>query len=311
MQDLRVGVVGVGHLGRHHARILADLPGVALVGVADIDLSRAEAVAARRGGRAVSDGRALVDDVDAITIAVPTSVHLEVARHFIERGIATLVEKPLAASLPEADQLVAMADQHRASLAVGHTERFNPAVEAALRVIERPRFVEIRRLSSLPERSLDIDVVFDLMIHDLDLLLAFVDSPVVSVEAVGATVLTDKTDLANARIRFASGCIANLTASRISRGRERTLKVYQPDACVAVDCAAQTVELFRLTRGEGRPTIEGTQLEIADQEPLRGELEDFVGAVREGRDARTTGRAGRDAIALAATIADQIEQAGS
>jgi predicted dehydrogenase len=308
MDVVRIGVVGVGHLGRHHARILSGMPHVSLVGVADVNAARAQDVASQYGGIAVGCARDLLDRVDAITIAVPTEVHAEVASHFVGRGIATLVEKPLAPSLDDANRMVALAEEHGALLATGHTERFNPAVVEAFRVIARPRFVEARRLSRLPDRSLDIDVVFDLMIHDLELLLALVDSPVTAVEAVGAAVLTDKTDLANARIRFASGCVATLTASRVSQEGERTFKVFQADACVSVDCSARTVEVFRLVRENGTRSIQSESLRVPDEEPLRCELENFVDAVRHRCAARVTGRAGRDAIALAARIAEQIER---
>ena len=311
MDVVRIGVVGVGHLGRHHARILSGMPHVSLVGVADIDAARAQDVASQYGCTAVGGARDLLDRVDAITIAVPTEVHTEVASDFVGRGIPTLVEKPLAPSLDDANRLVALAEAHGALLATGHTERFNPAVVAAFSVIAGPRFVEARRLSRLPDRSLDIDVVFDLMIHDLEILLAMVDSSVTAVDAVGAAVLTDKTDLANARVRFASGCVATLSASRVSQEGERTFKVFQPDACVSVDCSARTVEVSRIVRENGTRSIQLESLRVPDEEPLRRELEDFVDAVRHRREARVTGRAGRDAIALAARIAEQIERSAS
>src|SRR6185436_18210725 len=198
-------------------------------------------------------------------------------------GSAVLVEKPLASSLTDADRLIAAAVQRGSVLAAGHTERFNPAVSVAWPGITNPRFVEVHRLGVFPERSLDIDVIFDLMIHDLDLLLALVGSDVVSIEAVGVHVLTPRTDIANARLRFESGCIANLTASRISRDRVRKARFFQHDAYISVDYAEQAVEVYRLAgQNGGRPNIQGGRLEVTKDEPLRRELVDFVGAVRSG-----------------------------
>lgn len=307
---LRLGVVGVGHLGRHHARLLAGMPGATLVAAVDLDRSRAEAAVAGTGADALTDYRELLDKVDAVTVAVPTVGHLEVARAFLERGIHVLVEKPMAASLDEADQMLAAAADGGATLAVGHTERFNPAVEAALGVLQKPRFIEIDRLSGFPERSLDIDVVFDVMIHDLDLILAVDRSGVVGVEAVGVPVLTPRVDIANARIKFASGCIANLTASRISRDQVRKFRCFQPDMYVSVDSGSRELDVWRLERRDGqRPSIEGGRVAVEQDEPLRRELADFVQAVRTHQAPRVTGQAGREALALATRVAAAIEAA--
>jgi predicted dehydrogenase len=305
---MRVGVIGVGHLGQHHARIYGAMDGVELVGVADLNHARAEEIAAKYGGLAFSDARELVDQVDAVSVAVPTTVHVDVAAPFLERRKAVLVEKPLAASVADADRLIEIAARHGALLAAGHTERFNPAVEAARPLIQNPRFIEVHRLGTFPERSLDIDVIFDLMIHDLDILLALVRSEVVSVEAVGVHVLTPRTDIANARIRFESGCIANLTASRISRDRVRKIRFFQHSTYVSIDYAAREVEVYRLTPQDGRPVIEGGRLPVADDEPLRRELADFVEAARTGRQPGVTGREGRDALALATLVAERMAE---
>ncbi len=234
---LRVGVIGVGHLGRHHARILSGLEDVQLTAVADIRQDRAEQIGGPLGARITADFRELIGQVDAVTVAVPTEAHRLVAVPFLERGIPVLVEKPLARSLEEADRIIAAACASGATLAVGHTERYNPAVRAASTVITDPRFVEVHRLGTFPERSLDIDVVFDLMIHDIDIVLSLVRADVESIEAVGVPVLTERIDIANARLRFANGCIANLTASRISRDRVRKIRFFQPDAYVSIDYA--------------------------------------------------------------------------
>jgi predicted dehydrogenase len=307
---LRVGVIGVGHLGRHHARLLGTMPGVTLVGVVDQSAARAQEIAAAANTSAFTDWAALDGQVDAVTVAVPTESHLDVAMAFIERGVHVLVEKPLARTVEEADRLVTAAAIKGVTLAVGHTERFNPAVDAARQLLRGPRFIEAHRLGTFPERSLDIDVVFDLMIHDLDIVLSIVGEPTVSVEAVGVPVLTPRIDIANVRLRFAGGCIANLTASRISRDRIRKIRFFQPQAYLSVDYAAQEIEHWTLgppEAGSQRPSIQGGKVEVVKDEPLRRELDDFVTAVRERRLPGVTGEAGRDALRLAAVIVERMQ----
>ena len=302
-----MAVVGVGHLGRHHARLLAAMDGVNLVGVVDTSESRAAEIAVSAGCAAYTSWQAVAGDIDAVTIAVPTEAHAEVALGFIAQGVHVLVEKPLARSVDEAETLIAAAAARGVRLAVGHTERFNPAVTAAQGLLRHPRFIEAHRLGTFPERSLDIDVVFDLMIHDLDLLLAIVGEPVVTVEAVGVPVLTPRIDIANVRLTFAGGCIANLTASRISRDRVRKIRFFQPQSYLSIDYAAQEVEHWTLGGGPaGRPEIQGGKLDVLKDEPLRRELEDFVLAVRDGRAPRVTGEQGRDALRLATTIVERM-----
>jgi predicted dehydrogenase len=300
---LRVAVVGVGHLGRHHARLLADLPGATLVAVVDTNADRARDVAAATGAKALTDVREVVGQVDAVTIAVPTEVHRDVAMVCLAAGLPVLVEKPMARSLEDADAMIAAAARAGVALAVGHTERFNPAVETAATYLVDPRFIEGHRLGAFPERSLDIDVVFDLMIHDLDVVLSIVRADVESIEAVGVPVLTNRVDIANARLRFTNGCIANLTASRISRDRVRKIRFFQPAAYVSIDYAAQKVEVWKLVKGTGAmPVIEGGDVEVAGEEPLRRELADFVDAVRQGKPPRVSGADGRRALDLARQI---------
>ncbi len=304
----RVAVVGVGYLGRHHARILSQLPDVELVRVVDINGARAAEIAAQTNSRPATTIEEIIGGVDAVTVATPTESHLAVARPFLEAGVPVLVEKPLARSVEEADQLIAAATRSGALLSVGHTERHNPAVSAASPVIANPRFVEIHRLGTFPERSLDIDVVFDLMIHDLDVVLSIVPSDVVGIDAVGVPVLTGRVDIANARLRFASGCIVNLTASRISRDRLRKLRLFQPDMYLSIDYAAQEVEVWRLLRsGAERPVIDGGKLEVVRDEPLKLELADFVDAVRTRRAPRVTATEGRRALALAEQITARMK----
>jgi len=305
--SVRIAVVGVGHLGRHHARILSTLPGATLVAVVDTNRQRAEEIAAANGTRASVDPGEIIGQVDAVTIAVPTEAHTHIAMPFLFAGIPALVEKPIARTLNEADAMIRMAASKGIALAVGHTERFNPAVAAARPLLTDPRFIEVHRLGTFPERSLDIDVVFDLMIHDLDLVLSLVASDVDSIEAVGVPVLTDRVDIANARLRFANGCIANLTASRISRERVRKIRFFQPATYLSIDYASQKVEHWRLTKdGSPTPAIHGGELEVVNEEPLKRELADFVDAVVNRRQPSVTGEDGRRALALAQQITDKM-----
>lgn len=303
---LRVGVIGVGHLGKHHARILSAMPGVELVGVADKNLGRATEIASEYRTRPSLDPRELMGKVDAVTVAVPTETHLEIARPFLLSGVPTLVEKPMARSLAEADELIAAAAKAGTLLAVGHTERFNPAVVAASALIDDPRFIEVHRLGTFPERSLDIDVVFDVMIHDLDVILSLVKSEVESIDAVGVAVLTKRFDIANVRVRFKNGCMANLTASRISRERVRKIRFFQHDAYISIDYADQKVERFTLNRLLGIPKIDGGDVPVERDEPLARELADFVDAVKTGRRPLVDGEQGRRALALADQISSRM-----
>ena len=300
---LRVAVVGVGHFGRHHARVLSAASGVELEAVVDVDPEATARVAAETGARPETDAAALHGRVDAVTVAVPTDRHHAVAVPLLERGISVLVEKPMARSLDEADEMIAAAEAGGAVLAVGHTERYNPAVTAALPVVEAPRFIEVHRIGAFSPRSLDVDVIFDLMIHDLDIVRTAVGEDVTAIEAVGVPVLTDHVDIANVRLRFASGCIANLTASRISRDRVRKLRFFQRDAYVSVDCVRREVETWRVRRAGGAPVIDGGKLEVPPGEPLALELDDFVAAVSGGSPPRVGGVEGRRALALAVRVA--------
>ena len=305
---LRLAVIGVGHLGRHHARIASTLEGVRLAAVVDLKADRAAEIAAAHGAFALTDYRELPGHIDAVVVAVPTDAHLSIALPFLERGVGVLVEKPMAQSLEEADAMLAAAAASGATLAVGQTERYNPAVAAVLPLVTSPRFIEVHRLGTFSERSLDIDVVFDVMIHDLDIILALVRSEIVSIEAVGVPVLSPKFDIANARLRFASGCIANVTASRISKDRVRKIRFFQPDAYISIDYAEQSAEGWRLTRRDGqRPQIQGGAIPVQADEPLRRELADFVTAVRDRRSPLVDGAAGRRALALATEVAERMK----
>jgi len=310
--SLRIAVIGVGHLGKHHARILAALPGVELVAVVDINAARAQEIAAANGSTALTDYRELLGKVDAVTLAVPTERHRDIALPFLTSGVHVLVEKPMARSLVEADDMIHAAARAGSIVAVGQTERFNPAVAAARPLLADPRFIEVHRLGTFPERSLDIDVVFDLMIHDVDIVLSLVKSEVEAIEAVGVPVLTGRVDIANARLKFANGCIANLTASRISRDRVRKIRFFQPKAYLSIDYAAQKLEVWRLVQGTGpTPAIEGGEVPVQNEEPLKRELADFVEAITTRRDPMVSGADGRRALALATQIAARIADAST
>jgi predicted dehydrogenase len=311
---LQVAVVGVGSFGANHARVYQELAaeGVELAAVVDRDLSRAGEIAARHGGRAfatVAEMLAACPGVRAATVAVPTVAHLETARELMERGVDVLVEKPLAFSVAEADELIALAGRHQRVAQAGHLERFNPAVRATWPLITRPMFFEVHRLSVFTPRSLDVDVVLDLMIHDLDIVLKMAASPVRELRAVGLPVLTGKVDIASVRIEFDSGCIANLTASRISTERVRKLRFFQPAQYVSLDYSRRDV--FSLTvkpTAGGMPEVVPYRPEVPQEEPLRAELASFVRAVRQRSSPEVTLEDGRAALALAIEIQQQMAE---
>jgi predicted dehydrogenase len=305
----KVAVVGVGHLGSRHARVYAESPNAELVGVADVDLARARAVAESHGVRAVADFTELTPEIDAASVAVPTVSHREVTARLLGAGIHVLVEKPIASSLSEAREMVDLARENARVLAVGHTERHNPAVEALLRGASDPRFIEVHRLGSFSPRSLDIDVVLDLMIHDLDVVAALVGEEVSSLEAVGVPVLTGRVDIANARLRFSNGCVANITASRVSQERVRKLRFFEPERYVSLDYQKQEAISYRLVRPPGAsPEIRRDDLEVVQDEPLRRELEDFLHAVATGGSPKVNGESGLKALELALEVVKAMER---
>jgi predicted dehydrogenase len=300
----KVAVAGVGHLGSRHARVYAESPHAELVGVADVDLARARAVAQAHGVRAVADVSELLPEVAAASVAVPTASHGEVTAKLLEAGVHVLVEKPIAGNLAEARQMVDLASRKGLVLAVGHTERHNPAVEALLAGARNPRFIEVHRLGSFSPRSLDIDVVLDLMIHDLDVVAALVGGRVSSLEAVGVPVLTGRIDIANARLRFDSGCVANLTASRVSQEKIRKLRCFEPERYVSLDYQKQEAVSYRLVRAAGAlPEIRREDFRVVQDEPLRRELEDFLRAAATGARPVVDGEDGVRALELALRVA--------
>lgn len=308
-REIPVGVVGVGHLGRHHARLYTELPGARLVAVADRDLERARAIAAEYGCEAYGDGRELIGRVEAASVAVPTEYHSEVGELLLSAGIDVLIEKPLAPTLAEADSIIATAERSSRLVMVGHSERFHPAIVALAGQVRSPRFFEIHRLAAFSARSTDIDVVLDLMIHDLDLLLYLDGTEPLSVEAVGVRALTDRMDIANARIRFASGCVANLTASRISAEAVRRVRVFQDRTYLACDTVRGELERYRLViDGGGVPQIVRERVAVEDAEPLALELGAFLEAVRSRATPPVDGHQGRRVLDLARRVRAAIEK---
>jgi predicted dehydrogenase len=299
-KQLRAAVVGVGYLGQFHAEKLAALKDVELVAVADADAARARQIAAKHGCEAQADPRALLGEVDLVSIAVPTEHHHEVALAFLDAGVHVLVEKPITRTLEEADALLAAARANGVLLAVGHLERFNPAFRALAATLERPLFIDCERLSGFKQRGIDVDVVLDLMIHDLDLVLSMASSEIGQVSACGFQVMTDSIDIANVRIEFASGCVANLSASRVSQSPVRKLRVFQTDLYASADLQAGKLRVVRRdTRGGA---IAEDQSGFDDRDALRAEIENFVAAVRSGRPPLVSGEDGRRALALALEV---------
>jgi predicted dehydrogenase len=314
-----MGVVGAGSLGFHHVRILRDLEDVAFIGFVDDRVERAVQVAFELGVKAYSDLDALLDEVDAVTIVVPTPAHFEVARRALDRGKHVFIEKPITATLDEADELLSIARNTGAIIQTGHVERFNRAVRAALPYVSGPRFIESERLAPFNPRGSDVAVVLDLMIHDIDLILTLVGDTADSITAVGVPVLTPMLDIANARVTFTSGAVANITSSRISRERVRKIRIFQRSGYISLDLAAGTGEFFRLRQRMDTNNPPSGPVDITDfvdriplvapeGEPLRLEFESFVAAIRGEGPVIVTGEEGRRALAVALRIVAAIER---
>jgi predicted dehydrogenase len=307
MQKLRVGVIGVGHLGQHHARLYATLPTSTLIGVTDQDSKRGQLIADKHRVRFYSEMAALLREVDAVSIAVPTSAHHAVAKRCLDAGVHVLVEKPITVTLAEATELIEAARACGRVLQVGHIERFNPAIRAVRSQINRPGFIECHRLSPFGERGTDVDVVLDLMIHDLDMVLSFHPGAVEEVRAAGVPVLSSTIDIANARIAFASGCVANFTASRVSTMRMRKLRLFQRDSYLSVDYQARQAAILRRQLGTNqRPEIFMEPAKTTDDEPLKLELEAFLHAIVSKTPPVVTGEDGAAALALAHQVLESI-----
>ena len=309
-----MGVVGAGALGYHHIRLLKKIEGAELVGFYDHNATRAPQVAKELETTAFSSLEALLDKVEAMTVVVPTPAHVEVGLPILERGIHALIEKPLADTLPGAETLVHTARERRLCLQVGHVERFNRAVRAAAPYLEEPRFLQTERLAPFQPRGTDVAVILDLMIHDLDLVLELVRSEVGEVRATGVPILTPHVDIANARVEFANGAVATITASRVSRERTRKLRIFQPTGYFSLDLAQGNGHFYKLKsgwQGLGAKRIEEivdhVKLDAPEAEPLKLELESFLRAVRGEGDVVVTGAAGLQALTLAYRVADAIE----
>jgi predicted dehydrogenase len=310
MKELRIGVVGIGHLGTYHLQKYAKLTNCRIAAVADVIGERAVRAAAQYGCRAYLDHRELPDKVDAVSIAVPTSAHYETALTFLEAGVHVLLEKPITVTLAEADALIAAAGRSGAILQVGFVERFNPAIIALAKVINRPLFIEAHRLHPFFERGTDVDVILDLMIHDLDIILHFVNSPLKAIDAVGVSVLSDQVDIANVRLKFATGCVANITASRVTGKTLQKIRFFGVDGYHAVDFSKRDlVSLSKKTSDSGKVEIVSTAVEVLQHDPLEAEIRAFVHAVRTGTPPPVTGRDGRDALELALAISREMKKA--
>ncbi len=307
MEPLRVGVIGVGHLGQHHARLYAGLPGCVLAGVMDVDADRAARIGERYGAPAFTEIDALLERVEAVSVAVPTSAHYAVVQACLKAGVHVLVEKPIAVSPGEAQELVELARSTGRWLQVGHVERFNPVMQAMKPHITRPGFIECHRLSPFGVRGTDVDVVLDLMIHDLDMVLSFAPGPVEEVRAAGVPVLSPNIDIANARIQFAGGCVANLTSSRVSTVRMRKLRLFQRESYVSIDFQSrQGMICRRVVKPGEQPSIEVEQVQGDEEEPLKLQLESFLQTVRTGEPVGVSAEEGTAALELAHKVLESI-----
>ena len=302
MKKLRVGVVGVGHIGSNHARIYAELPHAEFVGVFDIDPARAAEIAAKYKAKTAESLNEFAEMVDAASVATPTNAHFSAARDLLARGKHLLIEKPITENTADARELAQRAAEKRLVLQVGHVERFNPVLSALEQRLTHPRFIEAHRLSPYPNRSTEIGVVLDLMIHDLEIILHLVNSTVESIDAVGVPVLSRGEDIANARLRFASGCIANITSSRISPERMRKIRVFQEDAYLSLDYQGQSGEIYRRVNGQ----ITRDPVPIEKEEPLRQQLASFVDCALTGGEPKVSGSHAAAALELAVEITKRI-----
>lgn len=310
MKTLKVGVIGVGYLGQHHARIYAELPQTHLVGVADIDHDRAAEIGNRFGAAIFSDYQELLGRVDAVSVAVPTLQHHEIVQGCLQAGVHVLVEKPIASTLEEGRQMVQSARRNGLVLHVGHVERFNPVRDLIQDLIRDPRFIECHRLAPFQLRGTDVDVVLDLMIHDVDLILSFGLGQVKTVDAVGVKVLSSQVDFANARVEFSDGCIVNFTASRMSTGRLRKMRLFQENLYLSVDYQSRQGIMYRQTGlPTGEPSVIEESIQAGEEEPLKRELEAFVQSIQTGASGGVSGEEGVAALEVAQAIIHSIHGA--
>jgi predicted dehydrogenase len=305
---LKVAVVGIGYLGRLHLEKYLSFDDVEVVGVADTDTTVMEKVKSEHGIECSDDYRTFLGRVDAVSVVVPTSLHFDVAMDFFESGADVFVEKPITTTVDQAKKLTASAESKDRLLQVGHLERFNPAILALDGTLTEPLFIESHRLSPFPDRSTDVDVVLDVMIHDIDIILNFVKSPLAHVDAVGAPIITPQMDIVNARLNFESGCVANVTASRVSAGKMRKIRVFQHDAYISIDFAAQNIDLFRRSRDEhGKFKIDMEHLDLESRDYLKDEIRSFVDVVKNRTRPMVTGHDGIRALEVASMIQEKLE----
>jgi predicted dehydrogenase len=303
--DIKVAVIGVGALGQHHARILSSLEGCSLVSVADANFDRAKEIAEKYNVKPLQNYKE-IKDVDAVVVAAPTIYHKEISNYFLERGVSVLCEKPLASSVEECDSIVDASQKHNSKLLVGHIEHFNPAVECVFKETQTPGFLEIHRLGVFTGRSLDVDVVYDLMIHDIEIASTLVNSKVENIDAIGVAVLSNHIDIANARISYESGCVCNLTASRISRDKIRKLRLFEKNSYFSVDYSEQSVEAYRVIEENGTKAIKKLEFNVEKKEPLRVELEHFIKVAKGEEKPKVDGISARNAVKVAAEIVHKI-----
>lgn len=302
---VKIAVIGVGALGQHHARILSSLEGCELYAVVDSNFERAKEIAEKYHTSYLEDYRNL-EDIDAVVVAAPTTLHREIANHFLEKGISVLCEKPLAASVIECDSIVEASQKFGSKLLVGHIEHFNPAVDCIFKEVKTPGFLEIHRLGVFTGRSLDVDVVYDLMIHDIEIASTLVKSKIEYIDAIGVAVLSNHIDIANARISYESGCVCNLTASRISRDKIRKLRLFEKNSYFSVDYSEQSVEAFRVSEENGKKVIKKVEINVEKKEPLKAELEHFIKVVKGIEKPRVDGASAREAVKVASEIVEKI-----
>ena len=309
---LRIAVIGVGHLGEYHLQKYKAIPGVELVGVVDVDIDRVNEIAQRYNTKAYRNHGEILDRVDAVSLAVTTEMHFDVAKDVLAKGVHMLIEKPITYDLSEADTLIRMARERDLVLQVGLIERFNPAIIKMEPMLNSPVFVESHRMNLFTTRGLDVDVVLDLMIHDLDIILHVVPSEVKEIHAVGLPVITDKTDIANVRLIFENGTAANLTASRVSGKMLRKIRVFQPDAYISADCGKRQLTVISLDSekrdSDDFPLVDTSKEKYSESDPLNDEISSFISAVTNGSDPVVTGEDGRNALRVALNIIDQIER---
>ncbi len=303
MKKIRAGVVGVGYLGEHHARIYSEIPDVELVGVVDPDEERARLIGEKVGCAFYTNHQEILGAVDAVSIAAPTSFHHDLSVDFLRDKVDVLLEKPMTVNLKEADHLIEEAERNQRILQIGHLERFNGAIRKLKEVVNEPRFVESHRIGPFVNRGTDVDVILDLMIHDIDILLSVVQSKVSDIRAVGTPVISSNVDIANARIEFESGCVANVTASRVSLKKERKVRIFQPDTYISLDYQLQELMVYRRVIDPNKgPQILMEKMETAKDEPLRVELEAFIHSVQSRKQPVISGKDGREALKVALEI---------